>query len=638
MKTKLFKSLLLALIATMAPQLANAYDFMVDGLCYNFNDDGTSVTVTYERTTSPRYSNLSGALKIPSSVSYNGISYLVKSIDESSFWGCNQLTSATIPNSVTEIGSCAFYACYGLTSVILPDSLPVIDNYLFYRCYSLTSVYIPNSVTSIGANAFDHTGLGFIKIPESVNTIGYGAFFECHGLTSLIIPISVTSIFNDAFYECPVNTLTIYGQGSWNSSNLFGLKKIINNIRTVNIGSGITSLDDVGFTPSVVNCFSEIPPSCTSGTFSNYDGILHIPASSTLDYFTADIWQNFNNLMPDLTENITLNRLSANLIQWDFLQLIALISPPESEKDINWISSDSSVATVDKKGLVNAIGVGECDISCILHDLVAICHISVSYPEITLTLSDYFLGMNEGEQKTLVATIVPDNTGLTPTWSSSNTSVATVDENGKVTAMGEGECDVIASVLDKTATCHVSVGGNITLSLNIDKTILGANQLLTVYPTCTPDVPVELVVTSSDPSVAVARVVNRTNAPVQGLMSLTEKGMAFNMMEELAAPSESTDATLASEKAIMIVGVQNGTATITVSTSDGKATPAILELRVVDINDDRVVDIDDLNICINIILGINNDPVAAEHADLNGDGVVDVDDLNIIINIILNMY
>ena len=54
-----------------------------------------------------------------------------------------------------------------------------------------------------------------------------------------------------------------------------------------------------------------------------------------------------------------------------------------------------------------------------------------------------------------------------------------------------------------------------------------------------------------------------------------------------------------------------------------------------DLNGDGVVDVADVNICINIILELNNDPEVKALADLNGDGVVDVADVNAIINIIL---
>lgn len=103
MKTNLFKSLLLALISTMLPQLASAYDFKVDSLCYNYNADSTSVMVAYEETGSSAngYSNLNGDLVIPESVTYNGTTYSVTGIGSSAFLNCSGLTSLTIPNSVT---------------------------------------------------------------------------------------------------------------------------------------------------------------------------------------------------------------------------------------------------------------------------------------------------------------------------------------------------------------------------------------------------------------------------------------------------------------------------------------------------------------------------------------------------------
>lgn len=70
------------------------------------------------------------------------------------FLGCSSLTSVTIPNFVTSIGSDTFYTCSSLTSVAIPDSVTSIGSNVFRGCTSLTSVAIPRSVTSIGNYAF----------------------------------------------------------------------------------------------------------------------------------------------------------------------------------------------------------------------------------------------------------------------------------------------------------------------------------------------------------------------------------------------------------------------------------------------------------------------------------------------------
>ena len=98
--------------------------------------------------------NCSGAVTIPSSVTYDGKSYPVTEIGWSAFSGCSSLTSVTIGNSVTTIGDAAFSGCYSLTSVSIGNSVTTIGWSAFSGCSSLTSVEIPNSVTTIGTDAF----------------------------------------------------------------------------------------------------------------------------------------------------------------------------------------------------------------------------------------------------------------------------------------------------------------------------------------------------------------------------------------------------------------------------------------------------------------------------------------------------
>ena len=100
----------------------------------------------------------------------------VTKIDYGAFSDCTNLISITIPNSVTCIGDATFSGCTALTSVTIPDSVISVGCWVFQNCTNLTSVTISNSVTSIGDKAFYCTGLTSITIPGSVTSIGESAF------------------------------------------------------------------------------------------------------------------------------------------------------------------------------------------------------------------------------------------------------------------------------------------------------------------------------------------------------------------------------------------------------------------------------------------------------------------------------
>lgn len=117
------------------------------------------------------------------------------------FYGCENLTSVTIPNSVTKIGSWAFFDCIGLTGVTIPDSVTSIGEGAFYRCSSLASVTIPNRVTKIGSWAFlSCESLTSVTIPDSVTEIGDGAFEYCDNLSQVELGNSVETIGEQAFW------------------------------------------------------------------------------------------------------------------------------------------------------------------------------------------------------------------------------------------------------------------------------------------------------------------------------------------------------------------------------------------------------------------------------------------------------
>lgn len=94
---KLILSLLLAF-----PIFANAYDAVVDGIYYNLNSEEKVAEVTKAK------DGYRGNVNIPPTITYNGVKYTVNSIGNEAFILCGDLTSVTIPNTVTNIGERVF--------------------------------------------------------------------------------------------------------------------------------------------------------------------------------------------------------------------------------------------------------------------------------------------------------------------------------------------------------------------------------------------------------------------------------------------------------------------------------------------------------------------------------------------------
>lgn len=136
--------------------------------------------------------------------------------------GCR---SSMIPSdgSVTSIGNHAFSGHSGLAGLTIPEGVTAIGDYAFSGCDGLLGISIPNSVTTIGASAFARcSGLFSITIPNSVTTVGASAFAHCDGLLDVTMSNGVTSIGATAFYGC-------------------------NNIKSITIPVGVTSIGAEAF-------------------------------------------------------------------------------------------------------------------------------------------------------------------------------------------------------------------------------------------------------------------------------------------------------------------------------------------------------------------------------------------------------
>ena len=176
---------------------------------------------------------------------------------------------------------------------------------------------------------------------------------------------------------------------------------------------------------------------------------------------------------------ITLNKTALNLTIGASESLVETISPSNAtNKNVEWTSSNTNVATVDTTGKVKAISTGSAIITVKTKDgaKVATCNVTVKNPVISVTgvtLNKTALNLVTGASESLVATISPSNaTNKDVKWTSSNTNVATVDTTGKVTGVSSGSATITVKTKDgaKVATCNVTVK-NPVISANENKLI-----------------------------------------------------------------------------------------------------------------------------------------------------------------------
>ena len=639
------------------------FDFLDKDITYNILNNHAEVTYQYyyppEYCDYDVYIYYSGDVIIPSTATHHNYhnntytSYPVTAIGNNAFtdYYYNQcidgLTSVTLPASITSIGEKAFGNSPNLEYIKCMGSSPPTASHNSFDdgVYQNTTLYVPMGTIDAYRSAegwknfqhivgfydydFEADGIyykktnsnevivscdeepyqGIINIPTSVTVNGVtynvtgindGAFTNAD-IQCLTLPVTLTTVGNNVFSDCHIGSLIINGNGAWTAG---ALNCDVDNLYVM---SGVTGIEGLMINPlPTVYSYSTLPPTCSQETFTGYDAELHVPASALAAYFTAPYWNYFINITSDAVEptGISLNKDSVEVLVGNQLALTATSVPANATPNnaIIWTSSDASIATVTD-GVITAVHVGECDIKAYLLDKVAVCHVTVTEIAPTeISLSQEFAKLEIGSQLTLTATVLPDDaTDKYVTWTTTNANVATVDDQGIVTAVGQGECLITATCRDKQASCHIIVVDHfIFITLDEHEMRLLPNHMAILTPSVMPE-NTPLVVTSSDPTVAAARMANGK---------------------------------------IQVVGIKEGRTTIKVNSTDGYAEADSCLVKVYtlrgDVNCDGFVNISDVTSLISYLLSNNSEGISMVNADTNNDGNVNIGDVTQLIRHLLS--
>jgi len=257
--------------------------------------------------------------------------------------------------------------------------------------------------------------------------------------------------------EGKIIKVTLFNADNTESGNLFSAKNSAKNSTvsyninngTVSVGGVIAKFDKDNLTEAL--------------TFTKTDDVKPTHAGKHSENLTFTI--GVEDAKTNVASVTITDKSTTTLTKGGTLNLTATVDESATDKTVTWTSNDATVASVDANGEVTANKTGTAiitvtatngteDTSDDRTDSIAI---TVTNPLTNINIPAT-LELVTGKSGNLTATVTPpDADDTTVTWTSSNETVATVDNTGKVTAIAAGTATITAKAGDKTATCQVTV-------------------------------------------------------------------------------------------------------------------------------------------------------------------------------------
>ena len=514
----------------------------------------------------------------------------VTKIGQYAFYCCNALETLDMRGGADEIGQYAFYWCDALKAFAPSGAVTTIGDCAFYQCEQLAAATLSEGLSAIGASAFQNCEqLATVTLSEGLSTIGALAFRNCASLTSVVIPESVSTVGTDAFTGCSNLTLTVYGGSagetyaltnsarhmvngedntvyvkcgycgqywgdiSWKLDSDGNLKlagkgeMYSYTLRThANLNTGIRTYS--AFTPwyDFRDSIKSVAISDGISKLGNYafcglSELTQVSISDTVTDIEAGAFWSCGNLSSvTLGKGVQQIHGSAffdcqNLISVTLHEGLKIIGGNAFENCANLTSmtipysvssmSDNSFENCSKLLLTVYEG-SYAQTYCREH---VIPHVAIAPKASGVEVSPEELALEVGETRELAATVLPDNArNKNVTWQSLEPTVASVDENGVVTALSAGTARIVAITEDGgfTDECSVTVTAPILVTgVSLDKSelTLEIDDYAYLTATVTPDNPKNPNVAwaSSDEGVATVSQSGEVKALSAGSATIT---------------------------------------------------------------------------------------------------------------------
>ncbi|MCQ2070200.1 MAG: leucine-rich repeat protein [archaeon] len=216
----------------------------------------------------------------------------IKVLPDGMFCACPNLSTITLPSSLTEIGTVAF-GFSGLTTIVIPDNVTIIGRQAFNYC-PLTSITFgtDSQLETLGQSAFASSGISSFDAPSGLRSIGDQAFMSCTALTNLTLSGSVT-IGSESFRGCTALqslTLSVKVIPANSFADCTGLKTVEINSETVGTAAfnGCSGLESVTFS----NDLNDLSPD----VFKGCSKLSQIILPDSLETLGTGIFQNCTSL------------------------------------------------------------------------------------------------------------------------------------------------------------------------------------------------------------------------------------------------------------------------------------------------------------------------------------------------------